>query len=579
MSIEVRNVSKRFGSFQALDDVSLDVDGGSLTALLGPSGSRQVHAPAHHRRPRAARHRRDPPRRRGRDGRRAAAARRRLRVPALRRVQAHDGARQRRVRPEDPQAAEGRDPRARRRAARSSCSSRASADRYPSQLSGGQRQRMALARALAPEPQVLLLDEPFGALDARVRAELRVWLRRLHDETHTTTVFVTHDQEEAMEVADSVVVMNDGRVEQVGGPRELYDAPANEFVMRFVGEAIRFDGELVRPHDLEVTLDAETDRARRRSSASCTSASRCASSSRSPTASRVAVQMTRETARAELELEPGQIVLVRRPGVGSAASARTWSGSVAARDVGEASPARARRAGSRAPRSRRRRAPPRSPRTRARRSARRARSRAGRRPRGSRRRARSRRRGARASSRRRRRARRDDAGVPQVGEDVLEEVRRDALRLRDAVALDRPVAGRGELDRGADRVVGLRGDPHASEPVDEDPDLADLAEAEPPEDRPRHRPRLRDEHRRAARDRVVPARGDERAVGAAATRLGQRRAAEQGRTALAERRRPARDGLAVDVREVDRVVRVGLVTAARRRLGPPNAIAAIRSAS
>ena len=115
--------------------------------------------------------------------------------------------------------------------------------RYPAQLSGGQRQRMALARALAPEPKVLLLDEPFGALDARVRAELRVWLRRLHDETHTTTVFVTHDQEEAMEVADSVVVMNEGHVEQIAAPRELYDAPANDFVLSFVGEAFRLELE------------------------------------------------------------------------------------------------------------------------------------------------------------------------------------------------------------------------------------------------------------------------------------------------------------------------------------------------
>jgi sulfate transport system ATP-binding protein len=128
-------------------------------------------------------------------------------------------------------------------------------DRFPAQLSGGQRQRMALARALAPEPKVLLLDEPFGALDARVRAELRLWLRRLHEETHTTTVFVTHDQEEAMEVADRVVVMNRGRVEQVAGPRELYDAPANEFVMSFVGQANRFGDTWVRPHDLEFTLE------------------------------------------------------------------------------------------------------------------------------------------------------------------------------------------------------------------------------------------------------------------------------------------------------------------------------------
>ena len=175
---------------------------------------------------------------------------------------------------------------------------------------------MALARALAPEPKVLLLDEPFGALDARVRAELRVWLRKLHDETHTTTVFVTHDQEEAMEVADSVVVMNEGRVEQVAGPRELYDAPANEFVMTFVGEAIRFDGELVRPHELEITLDAEPGVARGAGRADRASRlRRRAASSRSTTENRVTVQMTRGRA-AELELEPGQIVLVRRPGVG-----------------------------------------------------------------------------------------------------------------------------------------------------------------------------------------------------------------------------------------------------------------------
>ena len=109
------------------------------------------------------------------------------------------------------------------------------ADRYPAQLSGGQRQRMALARALAVEPQVLLLDEPFGALDAQVRKELRTWLRRLHDEVHVTTVFVTHDQEEAMEVADSIVVMQRGRIEQVGPPHELYEEPANEFVMSFLG--------------------------------------------------------------------------------------------------------------------------------------------------------------------------------------------------------------------------------------------------------------------------------------------------------------------------------------------------------
>jgi sulfate transport system ATP-binding protein len=126
------------------------------------------------------------------------------------------------------------------------------ADRLPSQLSGGQRQRMALARALAVEPEVLLLDEPFGALDAQVRKELRDWLRRLHDEVHVTTIFVTHDQEEALEVSDELVVINQGRIEQIGSPTELYDHPANDFVMSFLGPVTRFDGQLVRPHDLEV---------------------------------------------------------------------------------------------------------------------------------------------------------------------------------------------------------------------------------------------------------------------------------------------------------------------------------------
>ena len=125
-------------------------------------------------------------------------------------------------------------------------------DRYPNQLSGGQRQRMALARALAVEPRVLLLDEPFGALDAKVRAELREWLRVLHERVPVTTILVTHDQEEAMSVADRIVVMNDGRIEQVGHPRELYDAPANQFVMGFLGPVSRLGERFVRPHDIVV---------------------------------------------------------------------------------------------------------------------------------------------------------------------------------------------------------------------------------------------------------------------------------------------------------------------------------------
>jgi sulfate/thiosulfate transport system ATP-binding protein len=131
------------------------------------------------------------------------------------------------------------------------------AHRLPAQLSGGQRQRMALARALAVEPTVLLLDEPFGALDAKVRKELRDWLRRLHDEVHVTTVFVTHDQEEAMEVADEIVVINEGRVEQIGAPDELYDAPANDFVMGFLGEVTRINGQHVRPHDIDISTRPE----------------------------------------------------------------------------------------------------------------------------------------------------------------------------------------------------------------------------------------------------------------------------------------------------------------------------------
>ena len=314
MSIEVRNISKRFGSFHALDDVSLDVDGGSLTALLGPSGSGKstllrIIAGLEH--PDVGEIRLA-----GEDATVVAPQKRGVcfvfqHYAAFKHMTVRDNVAfglKIRKQPKDAIAARVDE-------LLQLVQLQGFGHRYPAQLSGGQRQRMALARALAPEPKVLLLDEPFGALDARVRAELRVWLRRLHDETHTTTVFVTHDQEEAMEVADSVVVMNDGHVEQVAGPRELYDAPANEFVMTFVGEAIRFDGRLVRPHDLEITLDAEpgSREAQVERIVHLGFEARCELTL--DDGSRVVVQMTRGRA-AELELDPGQIVLVRRPGVG-----------------------------------------------------------------------------------------------------------------------------------------------------------------------------------------------------------------------------------------------------------------------
>ncbi len=149
-----------------------------------------------------------------------------------------------RVRPRATRPGEAGDPAQGDGAARSWCSSTGSPTAIPHQLSGGQRQRIALARALAVEPKVLLLDEPFGALDAKVRKELRRWLRRLHDEMHVTSVFVTHDQEEALEVADRVVVMNEGRIEQVGTPDEVYDQPATPFVLQFLGDVNLFHGRL-----------------------------------------------------------------------------------------------------------------------------------------------------------------------------------------------------------------------------------------------------------------------------------------------------------------------------------------------
>jgi len=184
------------------------------------------------------------------------------------------------------------------------------AKRYPAQLSGGQRQRMGLARALAVDPKVLLLDEPFGALDARVRKELRAWLRRLHDETHTTTVIVTHDQEEAMEVADLVAVMNHGRIEQVAAPRDLYEHPANEFVMSFVGEVNRLGDAFVRPHDLELLLEPNGSTREAMVERLVHLGFEVRVELVRDDAQHFSVQLTRDEAE-RLELDSGQIVFVR----------------------------------------------------------------------------------------------------------------------------------------------------------------------------------------------------------------------------------------------------------------------------
>jgi sulfate transport system ATP-binding protein len=249
--IAVNSVTKHFGDFTALEGVSLEVPEGSLTALLGPSGSGKstlLRVISGLEVPDGGSIELD-----GVDVTRVAPQKRGIgfvfqHYAAFKHMTVRDNVAfgpKVRKRPKDEIRAKvdellalvGLD---------------GLAERYPAQLSGGQRQRMALARALAVEPSVLLLDEPFGALDANVRAELRAWLRRLHERVQVTTVLVTHDQEEAMEVADHIAVLREGRLEQVGAPRDLYERPANEFVMGFLGPVSRMGGELIRPHDLLV---------------------------------------------------------------------------------------------------------------------------------------------------------------------------------------------------------------------------------------------------------------------------------------------------------------------------------------
>ncbi len=254
MAIAVEGACKRFGDFQALEDVSIEVPDGSLTALLGPSGSGKstlLRAIAGLERLDAGRVLIG-----GKDVSAEPARKREVgfvfqHYAAFKHMTVFGNvAFGLRIR-------KWRRPQVERRVHEllELVQLDGLADRLPSQLSGGQRQRMALARALAVQPRVLLLDEPFGALDAKVRRDLRAWLRRLHDEMHVTTIFVTHDQEEAMDVAEQLVVMNGGRVEQAGSASDLYEHPANEFVMGFVGEVNRLGEHFVRPHDMQVMLD------------------------------------------------------------------------------------------------------------------------------------------------------------------------------------------------------------------------------------------------------------------------------------------------------------------------------------
>jgi len=309
--IAVDDVTKRFGDFVALDGVSVRVEDGSLTALLGPSGSGKstlLRVIAGLEAPDAGTVEisgRDatavPPQKRGigfvfqhyaafkhMTVRENVAFGLRVRKRPKREIAAKVDELLRIVGLDGYQA------------------------RYPAQLSGGQRQRMALARALAVEPEVLLLDEPFGALDANVRAELREWLRRLHDEVHVTTVLVTHDQEEAMEVADRIVVLNDGRVEQDGPPRELYERPANPFVMGFLGPVARVGDALVRPHDLRLNTEPGDGALEAQVARVVHLGFEVRVELELDGGEPLSVQLTRDEA-AELELRAGDIVWVRRP--------------------------------------------------------------------------------------------------------------------------------------------------------------------------------------------------------------------------------------------------------------------------
>jgi sulfate transport system ATP-binding protein len=309
MGIAVVEVTKRFGDFAALQDVSVAIPEGSLTALLGPSGSGKstlLRVIAGLEQPEAGRVLIGDEDVTDRPARTRGVGMVFQHYAAFKHMTVWDNVAFGLKIRKRPRAEVGR----RVHELLELVQLEGLAKRYPAQLSGGQRQRMALARALAVEPSVLLLDEPFGALDARVRKELRAWLRRLHDEVHVTTIIVTHDQEEAMEVAGQIVVLNDGRVEQVGSPRELYERPANEFVMSFIGPVNRLGDTFVRPHDVDLLLEPDAGSAEAMVERVVHLGFEVRVELVREDGQHLLVQLTQEEAE-QLELERGQIVSVR----------------------------------------------------------------------------------------------------------------------------------------------------------------------------------------------------------------------------------------------------------------------------
>jgi sulfate transport system ATP-binding protein len=309
MGIAVVEVTKRFGEFAALQDVSVAIPEGSLTALLGPSGSGKstlLRVIAGLEQPESGRVLIGDEDVTERPARTRGVGMVFQHYAAFKHMTVWDNVAFGLKIRKRPRA----DVRQRVHELLELVQLEGLAKRYPAQLSGGQRQRMALARALAVEPNVLLLDEPFGALDARVRKELRAWLRRLHDEVHVTTIIVTHDQEEAMEVAGQIVVLNEGRVEQVGSPRELYERPANEFVMSFVGPVNRLGDTFVRPHDVDLQLEPDDGSAEAMVERVVHLGFEVRVELVREDGQHLLVQLTQEEAE-QLELERGHIVYVR----------------------------------------------------------------------------------------------------------------------------------------------------------------------------------------------------------------------------------------------------------------------------